>query len=300
MVLVSSALVSSVPIVKRRVRVPASDTKEPLTLVTGILDSDIMLSLFHFHYMTIQQIATLIQKENSRNYVREKIHTFIADGLIDKIPLPRSSAGKSPIVYFLTTKGQKRITDTFGLSIPLSAAARKHQFLEHTLTVNDVLLAGVKLPIVLPSLTLVGLKHERTLKTNPIVIPPGRAVVPDGFLEYQTVSSEFIGLCLEIDRNTESSEKIQEKAQLYTKAVTSGAYSKAFGIHSCTIAFCITVGDDRRMEQVKTWVKEVVEHSTLQELLLFGAVSDFSPTLFTDPVFRGLDNSSHGLVEKPL
>ncbi len=292
---------SPVSPLSRRVKTPGPDT-EPIVLTTGVLETDIMLSLFHFHYMTLQQIVKLLQKENSSNYVREKLHKFVTDGFIETLTLPRSSAGKPPMVYYLTTKGHTKIAAMFGLPVPIPSGARKHQFLEHTLDCNELLLAAVQLPRSEPALRLHDMKHERTLKISPVTVAPGRSVIPDGFVEFRTGGNEAIGICFEIDRNTENKEKIQDKVKDYG-AFVQGPYQKAFRLENVTVAFLVTTGGPGRVSSLLQWAKEILDRTqNAQALFLFGAVSvnTFSSALFLDPVFVSVDTTPHALIEKPF
>src|SRR5258707_11811848 len=98
--------------------------------------------------------------------------------------LARSSAGKPPTVFYLSSKGVKRMADSVGLPVSLPAGNKKHGYIEHTLACNEVLIASVTLPQVKQSITLYDLKHERTLKNSPIKVSDGVYLVPDGWVHF--------------------------------------------------------------------------------------------------------------------
>ena len=261
--------------VKRRTHEPSQKTSKPFTLSTGDLEQDIRAALSHFPYASLQQLASLLGKEKSVNYLRKKLTGMTHENSVAVILFPRVLGGKPLQVYYAPGAGE-----------------RKHQFLEHTLDVNEVLIAGIQLPTIEPSLTLVDLKHERALKA---ALSPS-SIIPDGLLTYQTQAGEIITLALEIDRSTENKERIEQKFKGYP------AFMKSMGVDSLTIVFVITTGDTKRVSTLIQQLTDTIGESSLASLFLFAAVPGdaMSPRLFLDPVFTGLDFSPHVLIEKPF
>ena len=128
------------------------------------------------------------------------------------------------------------------------------------------------LPQVEPSITLYDLKHERTLKNAAIKIAEGTYLVPDGWVHFG-MKNEAIGICYEIDRNTEEKEKIVSKLKNYV-AFASGIYQHTFGLSSLTIAFCVTEGGESRVKQLVSWAEQALENTKdAASLYLFGSVA---------------------------
>src|SRR5206468_12140073 len=102
--------------------------------------------------------------------------------------------------------------------------------------------------------------HERSLKNAPIKIADGVFLVPDGWVHLRR-HTEDIGICFEIDRNTEvQKEKIVAKFNNYVALASSGIYQKAFGgLSSLTVAFCVTDGGQKRVKQLLTWAEQTFE-----------------------------------------
>lgn len=297
---VSSAPGSAVPIAKRRVAESVVADREPFQLITGDLVTDILTVLYHFHYATLSQVIRLLQRTSSENYIRTKLKSLVMDGLVEITTLARSSAGKPPTVYYLTPSGMKKVADTLGLPIAPPTGAKKHGYLEHSLACSEVLIASVTLPQGEPSITLYDLKHERTLKNSAIKISDVMYLVPDGWV-HVGMKNESIGICYEIDRNTEEREKIQQKIQNY-RAFASGIYQQTFGIESLTIAFCVSDGGDRRVKQLVTWAEQVLdENMDDASLFLFGSVTPgaLDPAhFFLDSFFVStFDTNPHALIE---
>jgi len=269
-------LVSSAPaIIKRRTYAPTQKTSTPLALFTGDLEHDIRVALTHFPYATLQQLATLLSREKSVNYLRKKLSTMTNENKVAVTLLPRVSGGKPLQVYCAVGVGE-----------------RKHQFLEHTLDCSAALIAGFHVPTIEPSLTLTDCTHERTLKAA----FSSSSIIPDGLLSYQTQAGEVITLALEIDRNTENTSRIEQKFTGYP------AWIQRMGVDALTIAFLVTAGGMKRVTALMERAKETIGESDLASLFLFACVpiDTMSPRMYLDPVFRGLDTSPHALLEKPL
>src|SRR5205085_10627013 len=85
--------------------------------------------------------------------------------------LPRvSSYGRNPLIYSLSTQGIKHI-ESLGLTVQTKLTPAEQErsflFLEHTLRLNDVLIAACLLERQIDGITLAELRHERVLKHHP-------------------------------------------------------------------------------------------------------------------------------------
>src|SRR6266699_4853303 len=185
--------------------------------------------------------------------------------------LPRVSGGKPLQVYSAQGSGE-----------------RKALFLEHSLDCTQALLAGFHVPQIEPSLTLISLKDERTVKA----MQPSSSIIPDGLVTYQTQTGECIPIAYEIDRSTSNNTRICEKYTGYP------AWIQQMGLDALTIAFVVTSGDRKRVTALMELAKETIGDTDLASLFLFAPVpvDTIAPRLFLDPVFTGLDNSPHALL----
>ncbi len=266
---------SAPPTIKRRTYQPAITPQKPLELFTGDLEHDILAALSHFSYTTLLQLASLLGREKSVNYLRKKLSSMTDEQKVAVTLLPRVSGGKPLQVYSAQGSGE-----------------RKHLFLEHSLDCTQALLAGFHVPQIEPSLTLISLKDERTLKA----MQPSSSIIPDGLVTYQTQAGERIHIAYEIDRSTSNNTRICEKFTGYP------AWIQQMGLDALTIAFVVTSGDRKRVTALMEQAHETIGDTDLASLFLFAAVpvDTISPRLFLDPVFTGLDNSRHALIEKPF
>ncbi len=292
-------LVKPAALAKRRVPGEVVDG-EPLQFITGSLLDDLLTALFHLHYATLTQLCKLLGRESSINHVRDKLNSLKTDGMLESTTLPRSSAGKPPVVYFLTQSTLKDMADSLGLPVPLATGEKKHGYLEHTLACTDLAVASITLPQANKSFTLMNVKHERTLKNSAIKLSEGVYLVPDGWVHLRLNNTEDIGICLELDRSTEDRNKIISKLNNYV-AFASGTYQRVFGFSSLSIAFCVE-GDFKRVKELISWAQPVLkDNPDAAALFLFGSVSPGAiepDSFFLDSTFLSpFDNTRQALVE---
>ncbi len=293
------SLVSSAPTLARRLFVPGAGLVKPFSLSTGDFDTDILSCLFHFHYCLLSHLSALLGKKKSENYLRDKkLKQLIGDGLVETTQLARQTAGRPATVYYLTATGLKHIADTLDLPVPIQPGARKHLFLEHSLDCTDFLLAALELQQVEKAITVLDLKHERTVKASPIQVGSHRYVVPDGIIRLRANTpygvGDDLGIAVEIDRNSEGKEKFLQKIEAY-KRITRDAVG---GLSSLTIAIVVTVGGGDRRNTLIEWSREAVHNHAVKDLFVFSAPDALSPTLFLTPSFVTVDNVPCALVEK--
>ncbi len=268
-------LVSSAPSIKRRTYASSLTQSNPLMLFSGDLEQDILCALSHFSYVTLTQLVSLLGKEKSVNYLRKKLSSMIDENKIAVTQLGRISGGKPLQIYCLA-----------------GVSDRKQLFLEHTLDCTQALIAGFQVPQIEPSLQLCLLKDERSLKA----ISSPSPVIPDGLVTYQTQTGECISIALEIDRSTSNDTRIKQKFLGYP------AWIRQMGLDALTIAFVVTSGDKKRVTDLMDLAQETIRDSDLASLFLFAHVpaEKMTSRLFLDPVFTGLDNSPHALIEQPF
>ncbi len=249
-------------------------------VLSSVFEQELLILLYQFHYLKIQQIVKLLQKETVINYVRSKMRKLINMGFVETQFLPRTTqAGRTPMIYSLSAKGTRFLAEEKNLQPQTANGVKKHGFLTHTLQVNDTIIAAILLTKQEPRLTLFDWHHERVLKQHPILVGKNQQkkyVVPDGFLHF-ILSPPFgkyhepLGIVFEIDRNTEDRYMIQEKISNYV-AFAYGPYQQAFHLESLTIAFVVTEGGQKRLQQLLTWTEHALKNNQQDgELFLFAA-----------------------------
>jgi hypothetical protein len=283
------------------------------------VDEKLLLAVHRFHYLTLTQLVRYLgyseRSKGSSNWLGGFLKVLVSGNYLVAQNLPRvSSYGRNPLIYSLSTKGVHHIEALgFTVQTKLTPAEqeRSYLFLEHTLRLNDVLIAACLLEQQVQGITLAELRHERVLKHHPTKVQvEGKtvAVIPDAWLDFRLAppfsrSSEQVAICLELDRATEDVWKVRAKIRNYV-AFASGAYQSAFGTSALSIAFVATTGGDRRVQQMKTWAREELSKLNAHayaDLFLFTALEEGMVdglTLFTAPVFQSLSASHVALLER--
>jgi hypothetical protein len=190
---------------------------------------------------------------------------------------------------------------------------RSWWYLYHTLRLNDVIIAAYSLARLLPGVTLVEMRHDRVLKHFPTKVTykdkNGReqkgSVVPDAWFCFQLEppfsAGETLGICLELDRNTEDVWPFRSKIRRYAAFMgTPGnsPYEKAFGCESITVAFLAAEGGPRRALQMKQWVASELKDAGLEHYAPNFLFSHLSPgainpvKLFHTPLWHTLTSET--------
>ncbi len=291
--------------------------ESPCTL--SAVDEKLLLAVHRFHYLTLAQLIRYLgysdRSKGSSNWLGGFLKTLVAGKFLAAQNLPRvASYGRNPLIYSLAAKGVQHL-EALGQSVQTKLTPAEQErsflFLEHTLRLNDVLIAVCLVEKQMAGITLADMKHERVLKHHPTKVQvDGKnvAIIPDAWLDFRLTppfsrANEQVAICLELDRATEDVWKVRAKIRNYV-AFAQGAYQQVFGTSALTIAFVIASGGDRRVQQMKTWTGEELRKLnalSFADLFLFtpldsGAVD--GTALFTAPVFQSLAASSISLLEQ--
>jgi hypothetical protein len=290
------------PQAKRRMPHHASIGKQAANTLVGCsgTDEELLLLMSQYHYMTVSQVARVLQKESSINNIRTKLNKLKDMELLETVSLSHKGTGKPPTIFTLSNKGMKKLNEEQGLHLVIPTGTRKHGYVEHTLDVNTTLITAALLPAADPSFTLIDVLHERMLKASPWKVQDS-LVIPDGYVSFilsgapYGKSHEQVNIAFEIDRNSEEKEKIQGKLQAYCSYAATTS-------QSLTVAFMVVSGADRRVRQLRDWSESYLENTKeYAELFLFGAPPmDSEPTdFFTGEHFVSpFDSLPHALIEQ--
>lgn len=287
--------------------------------ILSAVDEKLLLAVHRFHYLTLSQLVRLLgyseRSKGSSNWLGGFLKALVEDNYLVAQNLPRvASYGRNPLIYSLSTKGFHHIESLgFTVQTKLTPAEQERSFLflEHTLKLNDVLIAACLLEKQIAGITLAELLHERVLKHHPTRVQvDGKsvAVIPDAWLDFRlsppfSKAPEQVAICLELDRGTEDVWKVRAKIRNYV-AFAGGAYQAAFGTSALTIAFVATSGGDKRVQQMKTWTREELSKLNaigFSDLFLFAALEEGvvdGLRLFTTPVFQAQASSQVALLEE--
>src|SRR6266702_2712503 len=285
--------------------------KKPVLSVLTPADENMLQALYHYHFLTIDQISRLLSySKGTRTTISAHLAALEKAGYTLSLYLPRPVRLGSPLkIYHLARKGLNHLRD-LGFDVhprfhPSEEDEKSYLFLMHTLAVNDFLIACRLIEKKYPAIILQEFTHERTLKRlDPVSViiekltAEGKQVmdkegkpivetlrlVPDGFLDFR-IEQPDLGktyrycLLLEIDRATTEAKNFKRKIRgLLTLGKDEKLCIKHFGAKIPTIAIANTVGGEARREQLRAWtqdeLKKTKESDIWAELFMFADVTE--------------------------
>ncbi|MHB8644649.1 MAG: replication-relaxation family protein [Thermomicrobiales bacterium] len=265
-------------------------------------------ALGRYYYLTARQCTRLLYAEGSLTRVQALLKELADEGYVQRLFLPRPSAhGRVPAVYTLGRLGRAHL-EALGSDVPARlrpSAERAHAylFLDHTLVVNDCLIAATLLARRMPQIAIPQMMHERALRRMPIPItdPDGRraSVIPDGWLDLRVTLPDGMDrycIALEIDRGTTEQRAFRCKVAHWV-AAADGPYQAAFGTDLLTVAIVATPGEGRADELMRWIAAELATvHREEQAELFFVTALDAAVVdplaFFTGPVWRQCDQTT--------
>jgi len=269
---------------------------------------DLLVAIGRYFYLNARQCTRLLYAEASLTRVQALLKELADDGYCQRLFLPRPTPhGRVPAIYTLGRLGRTYLA-ALGVDVPTRlrpSAAREHAylFLDHTLAVNDCLIAIELLARRVPQIAIRTMHHERTLRRMPIVVrdTDGReaAVIPDGWLDLRVALPDGTYrtcIALEIDRGTTEQRAFRRKVARWV-AAADGPYREAFGTDLLTVAIVATPGEGRAEELLRWIAAELasLRRQDAADLFFVTAVDAASvdpATLYCGPVWRRCDQEA--------
>src|SRR6266699_4573126 len=173
-------------------------------------DGDILQAVYFYQYLTLQQITRLFfsaRSQRSKNHAGQYVKRLAEEQLLLRFPLPSTHKGNRAYVYTLAYKGLKYL-HTLGFDASPSSRQAKpapsYQHMQHTLCLNDVLIAAALLPRRVPTVLLCDMQHEWMLKQKPLHVPspdtPGNGRNPTGWQLTSVIPDAWLDFRLSINR----------------------------------------------------------------------------------------------------
>jgi len=225
---------------------------------------DMPIGLYHLHLAKAEQLCRLHYSPGSIKAIKARLRKLADEHYVQFDTIPPKFF-RSPYYYTLDYEGVRylgRAGMDMGESFRASKEVDKHAlFVEHTLELNDVLIAAALLKRVAPGYYLDSFIHERTLKVAPYraVWRGGRfSLIPDAFLDFRLAlpdGQRRMSVLLEHDRGTEEQRHFRRRIRAYIMMLKSEAHKDWFGVKSITIAFTTFVGA-KRLAQMREWTKQ--------------------------------------------
>jgi len=231
-----------------------------------------------YHLMTVKQVTRLLFA-NDIGHVRNIVANLRKTGCLTRAGfLPqRSPSGKgaAPPVYQLAAPARRWLHEQ-GYPVGLKELSiQRNAPLEHTISVNDVLIAAELFTRSARSVHLEAMSHEFDLHKQPFkaVVDDERLYyTPDGWFDLRIAvpdGEKQECFALEIDRATEDQRRWREKIRGLL-AWSSQAYEQQFGTSTLTVAVVAVCGVDqvdtdegraKRAANLKRWTEaELLAH----------------------------------------
>lgn len=254
-------------------------------LLRGSLTTPV--GLYHLHMATAEQLCRLHYKPGSINKVKARLKDLTDNGFLQADAQP-TKKGNGPYYYLLAQQGMRYLEDAgydTSEAFRASREGNKHAlFVEHTLELNDVLIAASLLERIAPNYRLDGFIHERSLKRRPYKAvwrtdaqQQTFTVIPDAFLDFRSLLPDGrqrrMPLLLEHDRGTEEQQHFRRRIRAYIMLLKSAAYQQLFGVRTITVAFTTFAGV-ARLRQMIEWTR--AELATTNEPKALGMTFSFT------------------------
>jgi hypothetical protein len=254
-----------------------------------------------YGYLTAEQLTRLLYAPSSLSFVRKKLQFLVARGLVLALP---GRVITLPHVYTPTSKGytylaELGVQDTKRVRpVDEREKARNLLFLQHTLAVNDVLIAARLLSQTHPNIVLTRLYTERELRRKIYVsIPEKICIEPDASCEFSITETwheapetwdDFFHI--EVYRHLPREARFKQKIRGYVISVASGKHEALFQTPALSLA--VFAATDQIAMLLKKWTEEALQgiHQPEQgERFFFRCIDPATVTpdeLFLSPVWK--------------
>jgi protein involved in plasmid replication-relaxation len=233
---------------------------------------DIRIGLYHLYKATPEQLCRLHYSPGSLKAVKARFKELVTQGyvVVNSVAVKHQTGNRifwsARYFYTLAPPGVRYLA-RLGFDVdenwkPHNEADRHALFADHTLELNDVIIAAAQLRATDPRFYLESFRHELILKRHPypVTLADGRAskVIPDAQLDFRRdgTTDHFLVL-LEHDRGTEEKAVFMRKVQSYVAFVKAGGHVDAFDSTRVNICFT-TFNGEARLEEMRQWTRQAL------------------------------------------
>lgn len=271
---------------QRRRRDRRAETPKRMQLTER--DIAIVEGVHRFRVLRQDQIQQLYFGPRNKSGAQRRLERLYDHGFLERRFLP-VMVGRSPTLYVLDRRGADLLRAARGYDELVwygSSKQLKTDFLEHTLAINDVLVA-VTLACRQLGYELETWHTESQLKARidrvTVHTASGRResvpVVPDSFFTVIAHGRRY-PFFLELDRGTMTLARFKTKVQGYTAYYRSGAYQERYGLRSMRV-LTVTLGEERLAH-----LKAATERVGGREWFWFALLDELRPeTVLGAPVW---------------
>lgn len=251
---------------------------------------ELRIGLYHLYKATPEQLCRLHYSPGSLKAVKARLKELVRQGYLQvnsvavKHRTPTRMFYSARYFYTLAPPGVRYLAELeFDVSKnwkPHDAPDRHALFADHTLELNDVIIAAALLHKSDPRFYLEAFEHELLLKRHPypVTLTDGRGskVIPDAKLEFRRIGTDsYFLVLLEHDRGTEERAVFTRKIQSYVAFVRAHDHDKYFAAERVNVAFT-TFNGGARLEELRAWTRSALaatnEPADIYEAFRFAAL----------------------------
>lgn len=222
------------------------------------------VGVFHLQLATAAQLCRLHYSPKSITLIKARLKTLVDNGYL-QADARRTKKGNGSYYYALGEKGIAYLRelgfDTHDAWRAAKELDKAELHLDHTLELNDVLIAAAHVSQVDDRYWLERFQHERVLKRHPFRVQAGPkavyTVIPDAFMDFRTRhggDTLTMPVLVEHDRGTEDQTYFRRRIRAYIQFLKTEGYQNALGAKYVTVAFTTFKGEKRR-EQMRAWTR---------------------------------------------
>lgn len=236
----------------------------PQKYAPGLPERRVLHALSRYHYLTVDQVIALYYRPSLYSFVKKVLRNLTVRGYLFKDEIPSKANGNPAGVWSLAGKGRTWCAEQGLLTLPKPKNGFEHWdlFLEHTLSINDWLIALELFVREHPDYELVTVLHDLVLKRTiqPVPKPGGGyfSAVPDAWVEVWHEGQQ-IPLWLELDLSGKEEEKSwREKVRNIVAFIEGSHYKALVGTDAVTVAVPVMKGE-RRRDYLIHWTEKELE-----------------------------------------
>jgi len=239
------------------------------------VDIALIATVYRYYFVTIEQVTRALYKPGSYSTVKNRLYSLEQRGYLLSLYYPTVKKGNSPKIYSIARAGlnilKEQEYDVPSRFHPSEKREKTYFFLQHTLTVNDVLIACANIEKSYPAIKLANMVHERSLRLEPEKYPIGIfsedgrllreetfTLIPDGFGEFhieQGTKRYRSCIFFEIDRGTTEAKRFKKKIRAYVTYWKTDRLKKKYKARSVTVCYP-TTGGEARVAQMMEWTRD--------------------------------------------
>ncbi len=238
-------------------------------VVTASHDA-VLQAVYRYQLLTcVQLLKALSYSQNSLAGMQRLVKKLTDNGYLLAIAHP-VTRGKPPLVYTLARKGLNYLYaqefDVKEYFRPSKEQEKSYLFLQHTLSLNDILIAASQIHKYTSDYSLSSFTHERILKKTPYKVKVWRGeklewvtLIPDAymlFVKHKKKEDKTIPTLWELDRNTVEQKHFRRNFRARIEFIKEEGYKSLLGTPTVTFAYAVAQGGVKRRNEILAWQRK--------------------------------------------